>query len=102
MAAIWALSDLHLSTSGSKPMDVFGDHWGKHDERMAKNWDAAVAPEDIVLPPGDFSWATRTAEAASDFAWLGARPGHKILVKGNHDYWWPSTATKLAQALPPR
>ncbi len=102
MPTIWALSDLHLSTSGAKPMDVFGDHWGNHAERMATTWDAAVADDDIVLTPGDFSWATKPAEAAGDFAWLGARPGHKIMVKGNHDYWWSGTQTKLAQMLPPR
>jgi uncharacterized protein len=102
MPSIWALSDLHLSTSGSKPMDVFGDHWGAHDQHMAAEWDRVVAPDDIVLTPGDFSWATKSNEAAGDFAWLGARPGHKILVKGNHDYWWPSTAVKMAALLPPR
>jgi predicted phosphohydrolase len=102
MPAIWALSDLHLSTSGAKPMDVFGDHWGRHDQKMAESWDREVAADDIVLTPGDFSWAMKPADAASDFAWLGQRPGHKVMVKGNHDYWWPSTATKLAAVLPPR
>jgi predicted phosphohydrolase len=69
---------------------------------MARNWDAAVQADDIVLTPGDFSWATKAPDVALDFAWLGQRPGHKILVKGNHDHWWPGTATKLAQLLPPR
>jgi predicted phosphohydrolase len=59
-----------------------------------------VAPEDIVLTPGDFSWATKPDDVALDFAWLAQRPGTKILVKGNHDHWWPSTATKLAALLP--
>ncbi len=102
MPTIWALSDLHLSTSGAKPMDKFGDHWGQHDQRMARNWDAAVAADDIVLTPGDFSWASKPVEVAPDFAWLGQRPGHKIMVKGNHDHWWAGTATKMAQLLPPR
>ncbi len=102
MPTIWALSDLHLSTSGAKPMDVFGDHWGNHADRMAKAWDDRVGADDIVLTPGDFSWATKPADAAGDFAWLAARPGSKILVKGNHDYWWSGTATKLAQMLPTR
>ncbi len=101
MPTVWALSDLHLSTSGSKPMDVFGDHWDAHDRQMAEAWDKTVQPDDIVLTPGDFSWAMRGAEAASDFAWLGQRPGHKILVKGNHDYWWPDSKSKLAALLPP-
>ena len=102
MPTLWALSDLHLSTSGAKPMDIFGDHWEDHTGRMAATWDAAVAPDDIVLTPGDFSWAMKAPEAASDFAWLGQRPGWKILVKGNHDYWWPSSHAKMAQLLPPR
>jgi len=102
MTAIWALSDLHLSTSGAKPMDKFGDHWDHHDQQMAKAWDAVVAPDDIVLTPGDFSWATKPADVAGDFAWLGARPGHKILVKGNHDHWWPGSHAKMAAMLPPR
>jgi predicted phosphohydrolase len=82
-------------------MDKFGDHWGRHDLRMAEEWDRAVAADDIVLTPGDFSWANKPAEAIGDFAWLGARPGYKLLVKGNHDHWW-STASKLAAMLPPR
>src|SRR5208283_792839 len=65
-------------------------------------WDRLVAADDIVLSPGDFSWAMKTAEVMGDLAWLEARPGRKILTKGNHDYWWPGSATKLAQLLPPR
>ena len=100
MPTIWALSDLHLSTSGSKPMDVFGDHWDDHAGRMAAAWDAAVAPDDIVLSPGDFSWANKPAEAAGDLAWLAARPGHKVITKGNHDHWWPGSHAKLNAILP--
>jgi predicted phosphohydrolase len=100
MPTVWASSDLHLSTAGTKPMDIFGDHWEAHDTQMATAWDAVVGPDDIVLTPGDFSWAMRAADAVSDFAWLAARPGHKILVKGNHDYWWPDSKTKMAALLP--
>jgi 3',5'-cyclic AMP phosphodiesterase CpdA len=60
---IWALSDLHLSLSVDKPMHVFGDHWIDHHERMAEAWDAVVEPEDVVLTPGDFSWAMKSADA---------------------------------------
>ncbi len=102
MPTIWALSDLHLSTSGAKPMDVFGDHWGEHAGRMAAAWDACVGADDIVLTPGDFSWAMKPAEAAGDLAWLAARPGHKVMVKGNHDYWWPGTRKQLDAIMPPR
>ncbi len=102
MTAVWALSDLHLSTSGAKPMDKFGDHWGDHAGRMAREWDRVVAADDIVVTPGDFSWANKPAEAVGDFAWLAERPGHKVLVKGNHDHWWPGTHKKLAELLPPR
>jgi predicted phosphohydrolase len=102
MPTIWALSDLHLSTTGAKPMDKFGDHWEQHDRVMAERWDALVGADDIVLTPGDFSWAGKPAEALGDLAWLAKRPGTKILVKGNHDHWWPGTASKLAQLLPPR
>jgi uncharacterized protein len=102
MPAIWAISDLHLSTNGAKPMDIFGDHWGNHAERMAEQWDALVAPDDIVVTPGDFSWANKPAEVAGDFAWLAARPGSKIMVKGNHDYWWTGTHKRMAEILPPK
>ncbi len=98
---IWALSDLHLSLSVDKPMHVFGEHWAAHDERMAAAWDAVVAPTDVVLTPGDFSWAMRAHEAVADFAWLAERPGRKVLVKGNHDLWWPKSRSKLAALLPP-
>lgn len=96
---IWAISDLHLSFSTDKPMDVFGKHWLGHAERMAAAWDACVAPDDLVLCPGDLSWAMKLEEAAPDLAWIGARPGIKLLGKGNHDYWW-SAIGKVRKALP--
>ncbi len=85
---IWGLSDLHLSFSSDKPMDIFGEHWRNHADKMAHNWDAMVAHEDVVLCPGDLSWAMKLEEAKADLDWIGARPGLKILVKGNHDLWW--------------
>jgi predicted phosphohydrolase len=97
---LWALGDLHLSLSGAKPMDVFGEAWREHPKRMAEGWDARVAPEDVVLLPGDLSWARSLAEAAPDLAWIGARPGFKVLLRGNHDGWW-SSLKKVRQALPP-
>ena len=97
---IWALSDLHLSLGGDKPMDVFGEHWRDHHVQMAASWDEKVAPGDIVLSPGDFSWAGKPNQATADFAWLAERPGRKVLIKGNHDHWWPKSKTKLAALLP--
>ncbi len=80
-------------------MDIFGDHWRGHAEQMAQAWDKIVAPEDVVLCPGDLSWAMRLEEAKLDLEWIGARPGLKILGRGNHDYWW-STISKVRATLP--
>lgn len=87
---IWGISDLHLSFSTDKPMDIFGDHWQSHHEQMAKNWDQLVLASDIVLVPGDLSWAMKLNEAKADLDWIAKRPGKKIIVKGNHDLWWSS------------
>jgi predicted phosphohydrolase len=92
MPDLFALGDLHLSTSGDKPMDVFGEVWARHDERMAAAWDASVGPEDVVLLAGDLSWARKLEQAAGDLAWIASRPGRKLLLRGNHDGWWGSVA----------
>ena len=81
-------------------MDIFGDQWAEHHLKMAAHWDEMFAEDDIVLTPGDFSWAQKTADVEADFAWLAQRPGSKILVKGNHDHWWPKTKSKMAKILP--
>ena len=82
-------------------MDVFGDHWVGHAEKMAASWDACVGDDDIVLCPGDLSWATRLDEAALDLAWIGARKGRiKVLGRGNHDYWWNAIG-KVRRAIHP-
>ena len=99
MPILHALADLHLSLDGSKPMDVFGDLWRDHAGRMARVWDERVAPADVVLLPGDLSWATSLPGAAADLRWIGERPGRKILLRGNHDTWW-SSASKVRRALP--
>ena len=100
MARLFAIADLHLSVSGAKPMDVFGALWKDHPQRIAAAWDAVVAPGDTVLLPGDLSWARDLNEARGDLDWIGARPGTKFLLRGNHDGWWTSIA-KVRQALPP-
>lgn len=96
---VWALSDLHLSFARPKPMDVFGSHWRDHRARIERAWMQRVAPEDTICLPGDLSWAMRLSEAAGELEWLDGLPGRKILVKGNHDYWWSSVG-KLRRALP--
>lgn len=80
-------------------MDVFGAQWKDHPHRIAAAWDAAVAPGDTVLVPGDVSWARDLEEAGADLAWIGARPGVKLLLRGNHDGWW-TTIAKVRRALP--
>jgi len=87
---IYALSDPHLSHGVDKPMDVFGRHWAGHADKIADAWKRIVRDEDLVLVPGDISWATRLSEAKPDLVFLDALPGLKLLTKGNHDYWWPS------------
>src|SRR5260221_2648563 len=100
MARLFGIADLHLSSSGAKPMDVFGDAWKGHAARIAASWDTTVAPDDTVLLPGDLSWARDLDEARGDLAWIGERPGVKFLLRGNHDGWWASIG-KVRQALPP-
>jgi uncharacterized protein len=98
--AIFGISDLHLSFSTDKPMHVFGEHWRGHDEKMAAAWDAMIGPDDVVLCPGDLSWAMTLPEAEKDLAWIAARTGRmKVLTRGNHDYWW-SAIGKVRKALP--
>ena len=71
-------------------MDVFGEHWRDHPAKIAAACRAVVAPDDLLLLPGDLSWALKRADAEPDLAWLAALPGIKVLAKGNHDYWWDS------------
>jgi len=95
----FAISDLHLSFGTDKPMDVFGPHWDDHPSRLRRAWLDLVGHEDVVLVPGDISWAMRPAEAEADLSFLHGLPGTKVIIKGNHDYWW-STLGKLRQTLP--
>lgn len=97
---IFAIGDLHLPGGQEKPMDVFGPRWVGHPERIAAAWRARVAPGDVVLMPGDLSWAMTLDEAGEDLAYLGELPGEILLIRGNHDYWW-SAIGKVRKALPP-
>ena len=96
--AIYAISDLHLSLGIGKQMDIFGDNWVKHEEKVRKNWLNKVKDEDLVLLPGDFSWAMYLEETVKDFEFINNLPGKKLLLKGNHDYWW-TTLTKIKTFL---
>jgi len=79
-------------------MDIFGEQWRDHPERIAANWDAIVREEDTVLLAGDHSWALRFEQAQIDLDYIAQRPGRKILIRGNHDYWWRREATNRIQA----
>lgn len=97
---IWALSDPHLCFGApKKSMEVFGPAWKNYIDKIYANWLEYIEKEDLVLIPGDISWAMRLKQALVDLAWLDALPGHKIILRGNHDYWWSSKA-KLGQAMP--
>ena len=87
--AVFAIADLHLPAR-QKPMDVFGDHWRDHFLRIREDWQARVTTGDIVLLPGDISWAMRLEDAAEDLRSIAGLPGTKLLLRGNHDYWWGS------------
>lgn len=97
---IWAISDLHLSAARPKPMDIFGDRWRDHPQRIAAAWRARVHADDVVLIAGDVSWAMKLEDALPDLEWIAALPGRKVLSKGNHDYWW-QRAGPLRPHLPP-
>ncbi|RKD22373.1 hypothetical protein SAMN02745883_00786 [Caminicella sporogenes DSM 14501] len=88
--ALFAIGDLHLSFSSNKPMDVFGENWINHTEKIKNNWIKNIKGEDTILIPGDISWAMKLKEAIYDLNWINNLPGKKILIRGNHDYWWTS------------
>lgn len=92
--ALWAISDLHLALSTNKPMDIFGENWYKHEEKIKENWLRLVSENDTVLIAGDISWSMRIENGMADLEWIHNLPGKKIFIKGNHDYWWNSI-TKL-------
>lgn len=92
--ALFVIGDTHLSLSCEKPMDVFGSRWDGYVEKLRDGWTRRVTPEDTVVIAGDISWAMTPAEAKADFDFLEQLPGKKIILKGNHDYWW-QTKKKL-------
>ena len=93
--AVFVMADLHLATADSqKSMEVFGNRWKNYIEKIKYNWERVVGENDTVILPGDISWGLATADALDDLLWIDALPGEKILLKGNHDFWW-STVSKL-------
>jgi predicted phosphohydrolase len=101
MTRIFAIADCHLGRAVDKPMDIFGPAWERHAERMAAAWREEVGDDDWVLLPGDISWAMTLEEVAPDLEFLARLPGRKVLLRGNHDYWWGSRA-KVEEILPAR
>lgn len=91
--ALYAIGDLHLCLGACKPMDVFGGAWVGYMEKLRRGV-SAISPQDTTVLLGDLSWALDLDEARADFSWINLIPGRKIILKGNHDYWW-STAAKF-------
>ncbi|MBR3152836.1 MAG: metallophosphoesterase [Clostridia bacterium] len=96
--SIYVIGDLHLSFGTNKPMDIFGFNWENHAEKIKMNWIEKVKEDDLVVLPGDFSWAMDLEDTYEDFKFLSLLPGKKLLLKGNHDYWW-TTLNKMRNYL---
>ena len=86
--AIYTIGDLHLSFNENKPMSVFGENWEGYEEKIKEEWINLVEEHDLVIIPGDFSWSMYLKDTYKDFEYLNSLPGKKLLLKGNHDYWW--------------
>lgn len=96
--AIYVIGDLHLPFGIDKPMDIFGEKWNNYTNKLKENWEITVKENDTVIIAGDFSWATYLKETYKDFQFINELPGKKILLKGNHDYWW-TTIKNMKQYL---
>lgn len=96
--ATYTIGDLHLSFHENKPMSIFGENWEQHEEKIKKDWLKKVKEDDLVVIPGDFSWCTYLKDMLEDFSYLNQLPGKKLLLKGNHDYWW-TTVTSMRKFL---
>lgn len=106
--SIWAIADLHASVTDSatglpsKPMDIFGEVWNDHVSKLERAWNDRVSATDTVIIAGDIDWALRLEEATETLLRLNSWSGRKILIRGNHDYWWSSkTTSKVRRSLPP-
>ena len=87
---VYSISDLHLSVNNPKPMDIFGPTWEGYLDKIFSQWKEKILEDDLVLLAGDFSWAMKLEDAVSDFELMKDLPGKKIIIRGNHDYWWKS------------
>lgn len=87
---IYSIADLHFDNTGDKSMDIFGENWQNHEEKIIENWKTIVKEDDLVLIPGDISWALKAQGAYDDLKKIEDLPGRKVMSKGNHDYWWQS------------
>ena len=96
---VFAISDLHLSVNNPKPMDIFGPAWENYVDKIFADWCEKVGEDDLVLMAGDFSWAMKLEQTAPDFDMLKDLPGKKIIIRGNHDYWWKSISA-VREVLP--
>lgn len=96
---VFSISDLHLSINSDKPMDIFGPVWENYLEEIEASWDSLVSDDDIVLIPGDISWAMYLKDAVADLKYISHFKGKKVLLRGNHDYWWKSIS-ELRRNLP--
>lgn len=96
---VFAIADFHLSGAQEKPMDIFGKNWENHFSKICDSWYACVGSSDLVLIPGDISWAMKLEDALIDLRAIGDLPGKKVILRGNHDYWW-SSVSKLRSHLP--
>lgn len=97
---LYAIADLHMPGGADKSMDIFGANWEGHVDKIFEDWRARVTEDDAVLIPGDISWAMYMQDAIPDLRKIGELPGKKVLLKGNHDYWW-SSLTKVREAVAP-
>ena len=96
--SIYVIGDLHLSFGMNKPMDIFGVNWEDHYKKIENDWLNKVNDDDLVVLPGDFSWAMDLNDTIEDFKYLSKLPGKKLLLKGNHDYWW-GTLKKMKEFM---
>ena len=96
---VYSISDLHLDINNAKPMDIFGPVWHNYLDKIVDSWNSLVQDDDVVILAGDYSWAMKLDEVVPDFDFLKNLKGIKILIRGNHDYWW-SSVSRVREKLP--